>query len=464
MEESDGFVLRYWTKVWSVDALYDTPYEEIKPNKDKEGNLVFNINLKEQSAYFSLGREREGRFQYLIYMYLLEPDDSIEIYLNKLGEREFTRMSKSTQDYYSPFYNFRDYSLSFEGNGASKYECRYKMDSISYLIKSTGLLNNGRFIEDNGFVKEMDAKMKVLNEFVPKLSLQAGELLKTDILGKYDLDRLRNFNRLINESLINKDGASKLKMDYAAKFLEPEYNLSMGYQWHSLFYGQALLERERYSLLDKKISSTEVLFDHIMKKYEGEQRERLLITLLLSDRLTFKELDTKFIELSEIVGEKENKVLLNYIAEKYIKGASAFPFILTNEKNQIIKMEDLVGKVVLIDFWFTGCAGCITFYQEILGEVENELQDMKEIVFVSISVDKNREKWLQSIKSNNYTSEHSINLYSNGDGNGEELIKHYNITSYPRVIIIDKKGKVFGMYRGILLNQETLKATLLSLI
>jgi hypothetical protein len=65
-----------------------------------------------------------------------------------------------------------------------------------------------------------------------------------------------------------------------------------------------------------------------------------------------------------------------------------------------------------------------------------------QVVLITISVDKDRKKWISSIDKGIYTSQHSINLFTGGIGDTHPIISHYLIEAYPKLILIDRKGKL----------------------
>ena len=103
-------------------------------------------------------------------------------------------------------------------------------------------------------------------------------------------------------------------------------------------------------------------------------------------------------------------------------------------------MHDFRGKVALIDFWFTGCGACIVSYNQVLKKVIEHYKDNKKFTFISISADEDQERWLKSVAAGNYTSPQNINL--NTGGYNHELLRKYDIHSYPHLMLIDQQGKI----------------------
>lgn len=126
---------------------------------------------------------------------------------------------------------------------------------------------------------------------------------------------------------------------------------------------------------------------------------------------------------------------------KLAKGAEAFKFSLPDTTGRIHKLEDYRGKIILIDFMFTGCIGCAGMVKD-LKKVEQNFGDNKDVVFISVSVDKKLD-W-RRIPNVEYFVPGSIFLYTNNKGDDHPLIKHYQLRSYPSLVLVDKKGKLIS--------------------
>ena len=126
--------------------------------------------------------------------------------------------------------------------------------------------------------------------------------------------------------------------------------------------------------------------------------------------------------------EKRNQVQAGDIAPVF-----KYPDINGKE----ISLESLKGKYVLIDVWATWCTPC---KKEIpyLKEFEMKFRD-KNIVFVSISCDKDKGAWEKMVKEKEMTG---IQLYAGMD---MDLVNSYKIEFIPRFILVDPEGKVVNV-------------------
>lgn len=128
-------------------------------------------------------------------------------------------------------------------------------------------------------------------------------------------------------------------------------------------------------------------------------------------------------------------------SEAVVKEKSPAPEVVVNSlKNVPLKLSDLKGKVVLLNFWATWCPPC---REEIPSMMKlNSAMAGKPFQMVAISVD---EGGLPAIESFFKESGFSLPAYIDPDG---KATKTYGITGVPETFIIDKNGilvkKVIG--------------------
>lgn len=117
-------------------------------------------------------------------------------------------------------------------------------------------------------------------------------------------------------------------------------------------------------------------------------------------------------------------------------------FELEDQKGNIVSLSEFRGKVIVIDFWFTGCGACKWMFENVLKKAEEVYQYNPSVKFISISVDGSRRVWENSLKKGGYTSDKAINLFTNGEGMSHPIVSSYNIRAYPTIVIINKEGKI----------------------
>ncbi len=97
-------------------------------------------------------------------------------------------------------------------------------------------------------------------------------------------------------------------------------------------------------------------------------------------------------------------------------------------------LDDFRGKYVYIDMWATWCGPCrreMPYLKALAEKFEGA-----EIVFLGLSVDRDRSKWEEMVRSGSLTG---VQLYL---GARSAFPKAYNVDGIPRFILLDKNGVI----------------------
>lgn len=118
---------------------------------------------------------------------------------------------------------------------------------------------------------------------------------------------------------------------------------------------------------------------------------------------------------------------------------------LTNPQGDTIRLSDLRGKVVLIDFWASWCGPCRAENPNI-AKCYAKYKDKsclrgKGFEIFSISLDVNKDKWQKAIKADRMTwASHGSDLR----GWKSPVAKNLGISQVPSNFLIDKDGNVIA--------------------
>ena len=122
-----------------------------------------------------------------------------------------------------------------------------------------------------------------------------------------------------------------------------------------------------------------------------------------------------------------------------LRGEMAPEFKAVDINGKEYSSADFKGKIQVLDFWFTGCIPCraeMPYMEKIAEEMKNY-----PIVFVSLSVDTGDELlalWRKMVKDKK-GAELQLNVPG---GFKSDLVKEYLIRGVPRVVIVDKEGRI----------------------
>ena len=109
------------------------------------------------------------------------------------------------------------------------------------------------------------------------------------------------------------------------------------------------------------------------------------------------------------------------------------PFAVTTTDGKVIAMDDLQGKVVLLDFWATWCEPC----REAMPHIRNVAKKFQgqPLVVLSVSLDNDEQKWKAFIAKNEMTWPQ----YRDGGFMGP-VAKMFGVTAIPHTFTIDADG------------------------
>jgi len=126
--------------------------------------------------------------------------------------------------------------------------------------------------------------------------------------------------------------------------------------------------------------------------------------------------------------EKESNLEKEKLKSKLLEVAFP-PFNLKSISGNSLTEKNLIGKVTVINFWFTGCQPCIREMPEL-----NKLTDKFESVnFLAFTFNE-----MSAVK--NFLAKHNFDYTQLP--NAQELIKTLEINTYPTHIILDKNGVI----------------------
>lgn len=138
-----------------------------------------------------------------------------------------------------------------------------------------------------------------------------------------------------------------------------------------------------------------------------------------------------------------DKSLAEYLKTNRLEiGKIAPNFEAPNPDGKIVSLNDVKGKVTIIDFWAAWCGPCRRENPNVV-RIYNKYHDQGlEIIGVSLDGARNQKDpknaWLNAIKTDKLTWTHVSNLQYFKD----PIVELYNVTGIPATFILDKDGKI----------------------
>lgn len=392
---------------------------------DSNGNfkVVLNLNSPVQGTLY-FGREMiKGRgVNKYIYTYL-EPGDSVFIsadvkVLADTNIIQKTLAISGTNPANSKFLN------NFENNFNS-YELLRQNNHQSIMMLNP---NEYKWYVDS----IRDKQIQYLKDFDDSLKL-AKKLKEIAILEYENLAAARKINYPSGNKSFNNGNGFPLPDDYynfmeQVKILPELENAGLPYLRFANFYLQ-----NKYNLAVKNgIEKDYPSF--IDGELKGRAKYILMAYSLSSDfnpEIYAKVKENPYKDIQDIVRKKYSHL------ERMLPGKPAPDVIFSNVQNESINSAYFFsGKYIYIDFWATWCKPCIREIPDLV-RLKEEYKD-KNIEFVSISVDANKEEWKNYVNKEMLTG---IQFWVD-EKNKSIYDKGFNITMIPRFVLIDDKGKI----------------------
>lgn len=332
-------------------------------------------------------------------------------------------------------------NLKITGIGAEKCVVIQQIQRNNRTYSNVSLIDNPKI-----YVKQMDVLVRKNLTFLAghrkMISGDVYTLLEADIFGAWygqtkPMWMMNDDQRkAITESLKDEKFVSPVNKDEVKKLNEsPVLAFNDLYTW-GIYY------RYLYDSCYQKneVFKTAQYYRYIKNKYSGVLRERLVTNVLFYRRVEPENNNDMIEDAITWVKDGQFFSILQSLKNQRMKGADAYNFTLRDENGDIHKMSEFKGKVVFIDFWFTGCGNCIKV-KPFLEKIEDRFEG-KPVVFLSINIDNKREQWLKGIQSGKYTTRIAMNLFSGDGGINSEISKYYSVSGGPTLVLIDKNGKL----------------------
>ncbi|MFL2983211.1 MAG: TlpA family protein disulfide reductase [Candidatus Neomarinimicrobiota bacterium] len=213
------------------------------------------------------------------------------------------------------------------------------------------------------------------------------------------------------------------------KYLKQKQNLSKRSKEELSYMWDARVISQEYNVYELLKSSSQSQFKKALISYE----EKMMTSLKKVDSIDFLEEEKE--KIASLISKwKERK---NDYDNMPKIGDQAINFSYPNQNNDNIELISFKGKMVFVDVWATWCGPCIAEIPY-LKNLQNDYSD-KDIVFLSISVDTDRDAWSTMLSNDGLSG---VQLWADG---WSDITRSYAIFSIPRFLLIDKEGKIISV-------------------
>ncbi|MGH2623803.1 MAG: TlpA family protein disulfide reductase, partial [Sphingobacterium sp.] len=272
-----------------------------------------------------------------------------------------------------------------------------------------------------------------------------------DWIGKIKFNQLNNLHFLHQQ--YSKNYNPSIEDFYKQYILEEDDSILIGdYRCNSYMFPHYLYYKS-YSDLIFLLAQSGVdlnptfgtLLDLLSVRFKSELFEQVAYSAILRQSAN-KDIDENtYLKLISRLENPEYKFSVEKMLIRKTKNCSGYPFILEDSDGRVFTPEDLRGKTVIMDFWYTGCHGCKGLYLH-MKPIKSILSTDSNVVFLSINVDKTRKGWLETVSDpqNGYTDSTNINVWIGNDNKQNSMIRYYDIYSYPTLVILNGNNKILA--------------------
>lgn len=432
----DTLFVEYWNEIVNVHNFPQSKNRVRFPVMPVEGRYVFQLPTGEETYFrYGWGFSQRGTLlsPFVTSVFKIDNGDSIVIEGSTLED------------------------ITFTGKGSEKYRA-WQSIVLCDKVSSNNWWDLRSSVFDRRSIADIGAMIKERFDYVSsgKLSLlersrheipesdyarmyleimSMDHTVALDMIDIFLLKRTPGYFRDCPDQQTLQEAYSRLfvEMDLKEKFPEKVIN-------SSLFYPAYLGFRTGIQMkIENRFD-----YDSLFTGFHGRLKERLLTIFFINNS---RPLDTQQLAYSRkrLSRDVRDPVFTAELGQSVMKGTEDTSYLdmqLTDQYGKTFRLSDFRGKAVFIDFWFTGCAGCSGYYQTVVSHAEKRA-DRDKVVFVTLCVDKDRDVWLESVSSGDYTSGEAVNVLLEG-GTASPIVKTFGLVGFPQPVLLDTKGRIFS--------------------
>lgn len=297
-------------------------------------------------------------------------------------------------------------------------------------------------------VLEYAGQLEGAKEYIPAVyvaarKLQAAEEYKassqllskaytivTEGLKEEDPDPLFSRYQLALKTLYGVSLVKSGEIDEGIKLLEESHKKRMS-KPSVLALSEGYVERQR------NLDAFQLLESYLLENGKSKNEE-----VVESLSALYIELNNEQSNLDLYLTELDSRILktriIEYKAEMLTEEAPDFE--LVNRAGEKVRLADLKGKVVVLDFWATWCGPCVISFPGMQKAVDKFAED-EEVEFLFINTWQREENYKEVVEE--FITENNYNfhvLFDEMKDRPKATVTAYGITGIPTKIFIDKEG------------------------
>ncbi|MGO3109894.1 MAG: TlpA family protein disulfide reductase [Sphingobacterium sp.] len=478
--------------LWYAVVFYGIPCtaqsnESLKINGKITGNYIvdsmeisYTTNFEEQHNIFMRGRSKSFRVSENQFQVEIDSEDSLFYIkfhnIKNMGLRENSVYGRLV---YFPVVvaphmqlemEVNQDSVIFSGKDAALINCQLELRRIeqianrkireSYDKNKLFQMKQGNpydkmwcYLEEYHAINQqlLAEGSMVFNSFSKKSDEKAWQQLWYDWVGNL------KYNQITKMHFFHTMYAKKYRNaieDFYKKFLLVEDDLDMivKYTTKSIMFPRYLYLKSYADLFfslaefDTELEpSFDTLLDLLSGRYKGELFDQVAFSALLQQAGNKYIDENTYLKLASQMGNSEIKRTVEEMLARKSKYRKGYDFALEDSEGQIRTPQDFKGKVLIMDFWYTGCHACKGLYKA-MKPVKSAFATNSNVVVLSVCVDKSRERWYQTISDPNigYTDSTNLNLCIGGETKHSPIIRYYDIFSYPTIIVLNGNNEIMA--------------------
>lgn len=215
-------------------------------------------------------------------------------------------------------------------------------------------------------------------------------------------------------------------------------------------------ETTKRALYEKYMQHLKQYNDQIAVLLVDKSPSLAVINLLQSNVIDKDQYYNTYVQVAEKLKREwpdysQSRSFINYVDKMKLLaiGQPAPEISLPGPDGKVIPLSSMKGKYVLVDFWAKWCGPCRQENPNVVAAFQ-KFKD-KGFTVYGVSLDRNREDWLQAIQQDKLTWTHVSDLkYWQS-----EAAKTYNITGIPFSLLLDPNGVIIDKnLRGAALHAK----------